>query len=80
MITIELKNVLNEQIAQINDKSFLEAIKKIMDSKVETNTIQLSDYQKKRIDESRNQIRNNQYIDNDALNKKVDKWLNGKQH
>jgi hypothetical protein len=76
MTTIELKNVLNEQIELINDKNVLETIKMFIDSKSETHQIQLSEYQKKRIAESRQQIRNGQYIDNDTLNKKVDQWLN----
>jgi hypothetical protein len=78
MTTIELKNVLNEQIDKINDKNFLETIKMFIDSKAESHQIQLSEYQKKRIAESRKQIRNGQYIDNDLLNQKVEKWLNNR--
>jgi predicted transcriptional regulator len=78
MTSIELKNVLIEQIAQINDIQFLEAIKLMIDSQTTSAVIELSDFQKQRINESREQIKNGEFIDHEDLNKKVERWLNSK--
>lgn len=78
MTTLSLKSKIIEQIVQIEDPVFLKAIKTIIDSKVESTTIQLTEFQKQRIAASREQIRNGQFTDNDTLNKKVEQWLSEK--
>jgi hypothetical protein len=78
MSTLNLKSKIIEQIVQIDDTGFLKAIKTIIESKVESTSIQLTEHQKQRIAKSREQIRNGQFTDNDTLNTKVEKWLSEK--
>jgi hypothetical protein len=78
MTTLSLKNKIIEQIIQIDDKTFLKAIETIIETKVESSTVHLTDFQKQRIEQSRAQIRNGQFTDNDTLNMKVEKWLSEK--
>ena len=75
MTTIELKDVLFHKIAAINDKSFLAAIKTIIDTKSETIIYKLSPEQRKRIKESQDQIARGEFMTNEQVEKEVDKWL-----
>ncbi len=58
MSTIELRHIIAEQLSHIDDVSFLNAIKTIIDSKVSEGIYKLSDYQKNRIDTARQQLKN----------------------
>ena len=78
MSTVELKHYIIEKLSYIDDISFLKAIKTIVESKADEKVYQLSDFQKKRIEESREQIKKGQTISNEALNKEVLQWLNSK--
>ena len=78
MTTLDIKSKIIEQILQIDDTGFLKAIKTIIESKIESSAIHLTEYQKQRIAQSREQIRNGQFTDNDTLNKRVEKWLSEK--
>ena len=78
MTTVELKNILMHQIAGINDKSFLTAIKTIMDTKSESTIYKTTSEQQKRIKEGREQIANGEFFTNDQVEKEIDKWLNEK--
>jgi hypothetical protein len=78
MSTIELRHLIIEKLSLIDDDSFLKAIKTIVESKVNEGVYKLSDFQKKRIDSGREQIRKGQSISNDVLQKEVDQWLNTK--
>ena len=78
MTTVELKNILMHQIAGINDKSFLTAIKTIMDTKSESTIYKTTSEQQKRIKEGREQIANGEFLTNDQVEKEIDKWLNEK--
>ncbi len=53
---MELKSILVHRISEINDVRFLEAIKTILDEKVEDSILELTDDQKKEIAESKKQI------------------------
>jgi hypothetical protein len=66
------------QLSLIDDDSFLKAIKTIIESKVNEGVYKLSDFQKKRIDSGREQIKKGQTISNDVLQKEIDQWLNTK--
>jgi len=72
MSTIELRHNIIEKLSLIDDDSFLKAIKTIIDSKVNEGTYKLSDFQKKRIDSGREQLKKGQSISNDVLQKEVD--------
>ncbi|HPS46429.1 MAG TPA: hypothetical protein PKZ21_04590 [Bacteroidales bacterium] len=78
MSTLEIRNKLIENIFLIEDKSFLEALKTIVDTKLASTTYELSDFQIDRIKKGREQLMNGNTISNDTVQKKVDKWLSTK--
>jgi hypothetical protein len=78
MSTIELRHSIIEQLSHIDDDSFLNAIKTIIESKVNERVYELSDFQKKRVKSGREQLRKKQSIANDVLQKEIDQWLDTK--
>lgn len=78
MSTIELRHIITEYLSHIDDASFLNAIKTIIESKVSEGTYKLSDFQKKRIDAGRDQIKSGQSISNESLTNEIDQWLSTK--
>jgi hypothetical protein len=78
MSTIELRHHIIEKLSLINDDSFLKAIETIIESKVNEGVYKLSDFQKKRIDSARKQIKKGQTISHEVLQKEIDQWLNTK--
>lgn len=72
-----LKTLLHESIENINDDDFLLAVKQILDRKyTPSDWSELSKEQIKRIDESKEQIRNGNFLTNDQADKLVNRWLN----
>jgi len=78
MSTIELREMIINQLAHINDMSFLKAIKTLVDSKAESEVYKLTDYQKERIKMSREQLLKGQTISHEKLQKEIDQWLESK--
>jgi hypothetical protein len=78
MSTIELRNSIIEQLSLIEDVSFLSAIRTIIASKISDNVYELSDFQKERIELGRQQLKGDQTISNEDLQKEIDQWLNSK--
>jgi predicted transcriptional regulator len=78
MSTVELRHIITEKLLQIDDASFLKAIKTIVESKADEKVYQLSDGQKKRIEAGREQVRKGQTISHESLNKEISQWLNSK--
>ena len=78
MTTVELKNILIHQIAEINDESLLNAIKTIIESSSELNIYKTTSEQQNRIKEGREQIANGEFFTNDQFEKEIDKWLSEK--
>lgn len=78
MTTVELKKLLIQRIAEINDVSFLKAVKTILESKTNTEILLLTPEQKKEIMESKKEIEQGLFIDNDSLDKEVAKWANAR--
>jgi predicted transcriptional regulator len=78
MTTVDLKNILIHQIAGINDKSFLSAIKTIIEAKSESTIYNTTPEQRKMIREGRDQIARGEYLTNDDVEMEIDKWLNEK--
>jgi hypothetical protein len=76
MTTIELKNILIHRITEIEDISFLKAIKTILDSKSNNEILTLSTEQRNEIIESRKEIEQGFYIDHIDLENEVKEWLN----
>lgn len=78
MSAIELRHVITEYLTHIDDASFLNAIKTIIESKVSEGTYKLSDFQKKRIEDGREQVRKGQTISDESLKREIDQWLSTK--
>lgn len=78
MTAIELKTILIHRISEINDISFLQAIKTILDSKTEAGVLKLSSEQLDEIIASKKEIEKSLFIDNDELDKDFTKWVNSK--
>lgn len=78
MSTIELRHMITEHLSHIDDISFLNAIKTIIESKASESIYKLSDHQKERVELARKQLKSGQTISNDDLQKEVGQWLNSK--
>lgn len=78
MSTLELRHIITEHLSHIDDVSFLNALKTIVESKVTDGDYRLSDFQKKRIDLARHELKSGQTITHDDLQKEIDQWLNSK--
>ncbi len=76
MTSIELKKLLMHRIAEINDESFLNAIKTILDSKTQTRKMNLTSEQRSEIYESKKEIAQELFIEQAELDKEFNKWLN----
>jgi hypothetical protein len=59
----------------IDDASFLNALKIIVESKVSEGTYKLNDYQKKRIEAGREQLQSGRTISNESLKQEITQWL-----
>jgi len=73
-----LRHIINEHLSHIDDVSFLNAINTIIESKASDGIYKLSDYQKKRIDLAREQLKKGQTISNEAIQEEVNQWLSSK--
>jgi hypothetical protein len=78
MTAIELKRLLIHRIAEINDVPFLNAIKTILDSKSQSQTITLTSEQRFEIQESRKEIEQGLFIEQAELDKEFNKWLSAR--
>jgi hypothetical protein len=78
MTAIELKSLLIHRINEINDVSFLKALKTILDTKTESGVIQLTQEQLEDIVESKKEIEKGLFVEHSALDKQVRQWLNAK--
>lgn len=76
MTAIELKKLLIHRIAEINDESFLYALKTILDSKTQNQIISLTEKQREEIIESKKNIENGLFFDQSQLDKEFNKWAN----
>jgi len=78
MTAIELKTLLIQRISEINDISFLQAIKTILDSKAESRVLKLTNCQLEEIIASKKEIEKSLFTDDDELDKDFTKWVNSK--
>ena len=78
MTAIELKTLLIHRISEINDVSFLKALKTILDTKTETGIIQLTQDQLDDIIASKKEIEQGLFIENSVLDTEVRQWLNAR--
>jgi len=75
MTTIQLKKTLMHQIADIEDISFLNALKTIIETKTMSNIIHLSNEQRNEIVQSKKLIKTEQFTNEEDLNQEFEKWL-----
>ena len=78
MTAIQLKTLLIHRISEINDVSFLKALKTILDTKTETGVIQLTQEQLDDIIASKKEIEQGLFIENIAFEKEVKQWINAR--
>jgi hypothetical protein len=78
MTTFQLKNALIQKISEIEDRSFLEAIKTILEAKSESKIISLTPELTNEIMASKKEIEQGLFIENNLLEKEIEEWLNEK--
>jgi hypothetical protein len=78
MTTLELKKLLIHRITEINDISFLKAVKTILESKTETEALLLSPDQRNEIMESKKEIEKGLFIEQENLDKEISRWANAR--
>jgi hypothetical protein len=78
MTAIELKKLLIHRIVEINDESFLKAIKTILDSKSQSQILNLTKEQHLEINESKKQIEQGLFIEQSEMDSKFNKWLSAR--
>ena len=78
MTNVELKNILIHQIAGINDRSVLSAIKTIVDTRSDTLIYKTSLNQQKRIIDGKVQIEKGEYFSNEQAELDIETWLKEK--
>lgn len=75
MTAIELKKLLIHRIAEINDESFLRALKTILDTKSGTQVLTLTEELRNEIIESKKQIEEGNFIEQSEMDVKFTQWL-----
>ena len=78
MGTIEIRKRIIDQLSHIEDISFLNAIKTLVDSKADGEMYMLSEYQKERVRLGREQLIKGQTVSHEAIQKEIDNWLESK--
>ena len=77
MTTIERKQYIIESISKITDENIIEGVYRFLHLETEVEEIQtLSEAQKQILAESDKQIDDGNYITHEALNAKIEEWLN----
>ena len=77
MSTIELRKLLIEKIQVTDDDKLLEEAYRLLEvDAAESDVYILNDKQKEAINESREQIRQGQYLNDEESNSEIDEWLN----
>lgn len=75
MSTLELKDMLINRIAEIDDVQFLKAIMIILDSKTESQILELSNAQVREIEASREDVTEGRFIEQSDLDTEIEVWL-----
>jgi predicted transcriptional regulator len=78
MTAIELKSILIHRIAEIEDVTFLKALKTILDSKTDNKVLTLTEKQRDEIIASKKEIEQGLFIDHQELDKEVNEWLSAR--
>lgn len=78
MSTVELRHIISEHLMQIEDESFLSAIKTIIESKISSGIYKLSEYEKERIYMAREELKNRQTVSHESVQREIEQWLSEK--
>lgn len=78
MSTVELRHIISEHLLQIEDESFLNALKTIIESKISGGIYKLNEYEKERIFLAREDLKNGQTISHENLQMEINQWFSGK--
>jgi hypothetical protein len=78
MSTVELRHIISEHLLQIEDESFLSALKTIIESKISDSRYKLSEYEKERVHLARKHLKNGQTISHEKVQKEIEQWLSEK--
>jgi len=78
MTTYQLRTALIQRISEIEDKSFLEAIKTILDAKASDKIINLTPPLLDEIMLSKEEIARGFFVENEAIENEVEEWLKEK--
>jgi len=78
MTTFELKKLLISRIKEIDDTSFLNEIKSLLESKSSEKILKLTSEQKNEINQSKREIKEGQFIDQSEIDKSVKRWATEK--
>lgn len=74
MTTLQLKKMLINQINEIDDVTFLNEIKSILDSKSKQQILKLTTEQRLEINESKKEIGKGCFIEQSELDKEIARW------
>ena len=74
MTSTELKKIVQQQISEINDISFLNALNKILETKVQSKKMKLTADQLNEILISKKEVELGLLIDQDTMNKSFEQW------
>ncbi len=76
MSSIELRKKLIERIKETENEKLLEEAYRLLEMETDDfETYKLTENQKKAINESREQIKNGQFLTNEQVNNDSDEWL-----
>lgn len=75
MKTLQLQKNLMHQIAEIDDVTFLNALKTIIEAKRKSTIISLTDEQRSEINKSKKMVEEGNTESQDAINQKFQQWL-----
>lgn len=78
MTVIDIRNQIIQKLQEINDISFLEAVKTIIDSKSDKEVFYINDEMEQKLLERRSKIANGNLFKNDTVFKEAEEWLEGK--
>lgn len=70
-----LKIILIQRIQAINDEVFLNALKVLTDSKVESDKYQLNQFEQEKINKARQQYANGETFSQEDIKQEIDSWL-----
>jgi hypothetical protein len=71
-----LKDKLINKIKETDDPAILEEVSKLFELQEPDTIYQVNEEQKKAIEESKEQIKNNQTLTDEQAGKDIDQWLN----